>query len=212
MATTKRRATQYQYEPPVTPRQWAGDEERYAIRMAQLLDDIYNKYGQLRTALSNKSDGGIAEEVDPTVPDWAKQPTKPTYTAKDVGALALDTLYRVGDIYITTNSTSPAEIFGGTWERIEDRFLLAAGSTYAAGSTGGEASHTLTIDEMPSHRHGINTIKGAPTGNWQANPPWTGNPGEEKPEPNTVTLYAGGGAAHNNMPPYLAVYVWRRVA
>jgi hypothetical protein len=62
-------------------------------------------------------------------------------------------IYPVGSIYISANSTSPANLFGGTWEQIKDRFLLAAGGTYAAGSTGGEATHTLTVDEMPNHVH-----------------------------------------------------------
>ena len=61
--------------------------------------------------------------------------------------------YPVGSIYMSVNSTSPATLFSGSWQRIQDRFLLCAGSTYAAGSTGGEATHKLTIDEMPSHSH-----------------------------------------------------------
>lgn len=159
-------------------------------------------------------DGGIAVEVDPTVPAWAKQPTKPTYTAAEVGALALDTLYRVGDIYITTNSTSPAEIFGGTWERIEDRFLLAAGSAYAAGSTGGEAAHTLTVDEMPSHYHLAGVVKSGKAGTDYVHPVTAGIGADSTIQREFLsrTSDAGGGQAHNNMPPYLAVYVWRRVA
>ena len=62
-------------------------------------------------------------------------------------------MYPVGSIYISVNSTSPATLFGGTWEQIEDTFLLAAGSSYTAGDTGGEAIHVLTSDEMPSHKH-----------------------------------------------------------
>lgn len=65
----------------------------------------------------------------------------------------INIVYPVGSIYMSVNSTSPASLFGGTWERIKDRFLLAAGDTYSAGSTGGEAQHTLTVDEMPSHYH-----------------------------------------------------------
>ena len=61
-----------------------------------------------------------------------------------------DLVYPVGSIYMSVNSTSPATLFGGTWTQIQDTFLLAAGSTYAAGATGGEATHTLTENEMPS--------------------------------------------------------------
>lgn len=62
-------------------------------------------------------------------------------------------VYPIGSIYMSVNSTSPATLFGGTWEQLEDRFLLGAGSTYTAGASGGEASHVLTESEMPSHTH-----------------------------------------------------------
>ena len=61
--------------------------------------------------------------------------------------------FPIGSIYLSVNSTSPASLFGGTWEKIKDKFLLASGDTYSAGATGGEATHTLTIEEMPSHSH-----------------------------------------------------------
>ena len=63
--------------------------------------------------------------------------------------------YPVGAIYISGNNTSPAYYFGGTWEKIEDKFLLAAGSTYTAGDTGGAETVTLTTATMPKHRHQI---------------------------------------------------------
>ena len=62
----------------------------------------------------------------------------------------LDKTYPVGSIYMSVNSTSPADLFGGTWEQIKDTFLLAAGDTYSAGSTGGETEGWLTIDEIPN--------------------------------------------------------------
>lgn len=62
-------------------------------------------------------------------------------------------LYPVGSIYMSVNSTNPSNYFGGTWEQIKDRFLLACGSTYSNGSTGGETTHTLTVNEIPSHNH-----------------------------------------------------------
>lgn len=115
------------------------------------------------------------------------------------------TVYPVGHIYISVSSTNPSTLFGGTWERIQDRFLLAAGGSYEAGSTGGEATHTLTIDEMPSHKH-----KYYYPGH-DAGTSWYGQNGVAsgtQAETNSV----GGGKAHNNMPPYLAVYVWKRVS
>ena len=62
-------------------------------------------------------------------------------------------LFPVGYIWLSTVNKNPSEYIGGTWVQIKDKFLLCAGDTYAGGSTGGEASHTLTVSEMPSHRH-----------------------------------------------------------
>lgn len=118
----------------------------------------------------------------------------------------LEVIYPVGSIYMSMNSTNPGTWFGGTWERIQDTFLLAAGTTYAAGDTGGEATHTLTVNEIPSHGHNVTwTPSNIGSGNaFRAMAPNTANT-----QPTTNT---GGGQAHNNMPPYLAVYVWKRTA
>ena len=69
------------------------------------------------------------------------------------GTITLDDVYPVGSIYMSVNSISPATLFGGTWQKIEDKFLLASGPSYSNGATGGEAEHTLTIAEMPTHYH-----------------------------------------------------------
>lgn len=115
--------------------------------------------------------------------------------------------YPVDSIYMSTDSTSPASIFGGTWERIKDRFLLGAGDSYGAGTTGGSATHTLTIDEMPSHSHEYYRMKSGGTTWWVA-----GSNGTIFTQEYINTNSAGGGQAHNNMPPYLAVYIWKRTA
>lgn len=125
----------------------------------------------------------------------------------------LDWLHPVGSIYQSTVSTSPATLFGGTWEQLSGRFLIAANSTYTAGSTGGEASHKLTVDEMPAHNHAF-SYNDSTYNSWQyANQigdnitMMLGTPiGENK----VGIASAGGGAAHNNLPPYLAVYMWKR--
>lgn len=117
--------------------------------------------------------------------------------------------YPVGSIYLSVTDANPAALFGGTWERIGGRFLLGADSTYAAGSTGGEAAHTLTVDEMPKHNHEIDNLNAS--GN--ATPFMTVQAQDKKGYGGNVqTMYAGGGKAHNNMPPYLAVYMWKRTA
>lgn len=87
--------------------------------------------------------------------DLATQSASGLMSAQDKQKLdtIADLIYPVGSIYMNVNSTSPATLFGGTWEQLKDRFLLGAGDSYAAGDTGGSASHTLTTDEMPSHNH-----------------------------------------------------------
>ena len=108
----------------------------------------------------------------------------------------------MGAVYLSASATDPATLFGGAWERIQDRFLLCAGSTYSAGSTGGEAKHTLTIEEMPSHSHTLYEGSGGSTSSAVKE---SGNIAAQ-------TQPAGGSRPHNNMPPYLAVYSWQRVA
>lgn len=126
----------------------------------------------------------------------------------------LDLTHPIGSIYTSTAATEPATLFGGTWQRIKDTFLLAAGDTYAAGTTGGEATHVLISDEIPSvalscasspfvaasDAFGTQTTAGVYV---------QGLYGTVK---NAPIVTGGGGQPHNNMPPYLTVYVWKRTA
>lgn len=119
--------------------------------------------------------------------------------------------YPVGSIYLSVNSTNPSTLFGGTWKQIQNVFLLAAGSQYIAGSTGGEAEHTLTVKEMPSHNHSatFSIADGISFDNYYALVE-TRRILSNKYQ--TVTSDTGGNQPHNNMPPYLAVYMWQRTA
>lgn len=124
----------------------------------------------------------------------------------------IDIVYPVGSIYMSINDINPNLLFGiGEWEAIEDRFLLGVG-IHTAGETGGEETHLLTIDELPSHSHqyirhafGVNDPD-----------PSTGNDSygvtnKSVDEKLGTTKVSGGGQPHNNMPPYLAVYIWKRI-
>ncbi len=126
------------------------------------------------------------------------------------GRMLLDWIYPVGSIYQSTKSTDPADLFGGTWEAITNVFLLAAGTIYRPGTTGGESEVTLTADEIPeikmSYQYtGQSTVIGT-----DAIRLYDGD--------GKINQYTGpqssncGGKAHNNMPPYLAVYTWKRTA
>ena len=124
-------------------------------------------------------------------------------------------IYPVGSIYMTVNEASPEMLFGGTWERIKDTFLLAAGDVYAAGRTGGEAEHTLTVDEIPKHTHNIQTRyskqidsqEGYQGGvqNYRSVDWW-------ETQYVATELGGGGNQPHNIMPPYMTVYMWKRTA
>lgn len=122
-----------------------------------------------------------------------------------------DSIYPIGAIYMSVNPANPQVLFGGKWEPIKDRFLLSAGDEYFAGSIGGEKQHQLTIDEMPSHTHkdgtdGQNGLGVIGSGHGSAVVYYDANAKMARP-----TTSTGGDKPHNNMPPYLTVYMWKRV-
>lgn len=166
-----------------------------------------------------------------------------------------DLIYPIGSIYMSVNSTSPSVLFGGTWEKIKDRFLLSAGNTYTNGNTGGEATHTLTQNEMPSHTHTQDSHSHTTDNHYHYPSTLTDYfvTSEEPTANNTRVSYnasgnrlvdgqqdtssstfhhrsltssegvyvngtratnqnTGGSQAHNNMPPYIVVNVWKRTA
>ena len=154
----------------------------------------------------------------------------------------LDTMkkiYPVGSIYMSTVSTNPATLFGfGTWEAMPaGRVLLAQGksswgTTYNAGSTGGEATHRLTVGELPAHNHTASTNTTGnhthqfqlygPNGNTNMNFPsdfdtnYARNKGTTLSAGNhshTININnTGSSQAHNNIQPYLTVYMWKRIS
>lgn len=143
---------------------------------------------------------------------WTKEFFQLNVPLRLNGENILSKVYPVGSIYMSLSSTDPKTLFGGTWERLKDRFLLAAGDSYSAGATGGEATHTLTKDEMPSHNH-YAAINGG-TDSYGQNRTTIGSfANKAQGYSDSSTIFAtGGGNAHNNMPPYLAVYMWKRTA
>lgn len=125
------------------------------------------------------------------------------------GAWRYDALsaYPVGSIYIAYNHTNPGTLFGGTWERITNAFLWASDASGTIGQTGGEKTHTLTVNELPAHTHGSVYSQHA---DGEKQHPWYMSSTDGKLAYGTVST--GGGQAHNNMPPYIQVSIWRRTA
>lgn len=123
-----------------------------------------------------------------------------------------DLIYPVGCYYWSSNSTNPGTLFGGTWEQIEDRFILAAGTTYNEGETGGEARHYLTLSECPAHRHTAGTNSCKVYGGLTSDTGFATGTSPNVTTDKYSTGYTGGGSSHNNMPPYLVAYCWHRTA
>lgn len=136
--------------------------------------------------------------------------------------------YPIGSLYWSKNPTNPAELFGGTWTQIKDKFILAAGDSYAVGATGGAATVTLTTAQMPAHTHNASTNStGAHThsinvitqgsdqnaGDGGDNYWTTRNTSSAGAHSHTVTVNsAGSSQSHENMPPFVTYYCWERTA
>lgn len=120
--------------------------------------------------------------------------------------------YRIGDYLQTENPTHPATSWPGTsWEQLQGRMLMGASGTYPVGSEGGEAQHTLTVQEIPSHQHRLHgwsySFQDGRSAQFAPTRPYT-----QYDNTDIMTRTTGGGQPHNNLPPYRAAYIWRRTA
>jgi hypothetical protein len=155
------------------------------------------------------------------LPQWDGTNSK---TLKDGYSLSDLWLYMhpVGSIFISTSSTSPQTTYGGTWVQFgQGKVLVGQSATDTdfdtAEETGGEKTHTLTINESPVHRHGVEMQWNSLSPGSSTEYPEMGNTssggrsivGGDSTGPIQAT---GGGLAHNNMPPYIVVYMWKRTA
>jgi hypothetical protein len=128
----------------------------------------------------------------------------------------LDRVWPIGSIYLSVDATDPADRFGGRWTRIENAFLLAASNAHPAGERGGEEQVTLTQEQMPKHAHVHNDyIQGYVNANYRDGFNTYASPtqelaGGDRQAAQGGSSSAGGSQPHNNMPPYISVYVWQR--
>lgn len=135
--------------------------------------------------------------------------------------LTIDDIYPVGSIYMSVANANPANLFGGTWEQIKDRFLLSVGdnnsSANVIGGSTETGSCTLTIDQIPSHSHEVEAggkkVGGFPTNNigFDMAIAEYSNSGLSV---GTICKTGGDGSHKHsqNLPPYLTVYMWKRTA
>lgn len=128
----------------------------------------------------------------------------------------LDNIYPIGSIFISTNTTNPSTYFGGTWERIKGRFLLAADdSTYKIGSTGGDKEHQHLLPIAVD-----NGIDNWSVMQWNASfgygtqSYWSPNRNNlnNRATAEGIWLQQLKSKKESNMPPYLVVYIWKRIA
>lgn len=131
----------------------------------------------------------------------------------------VDIIYPIGSIYMSVNNTNPSTLFGGTWTnwgagKVPVGVDTSDTNFNTVEKTGGEATHTLTIDEMPSHSHAplnsdaflnfvTNDLFNYQTGSAS---------GSKVNNTRTTTAETGGGLAHNNLQPYITCYMWKRIA
>ncbi len=134
-------------------------------------------------------------------------------TSKMTLADVLKAMYPVGSLYYNADvSTNPGTLLGiGTWAAFAaGRVPVGVGTSdqaFAAGATGGASTHTLSTAEIPAHNHNFSGVN-AGSGNNGSSYPWVADNTNRTP----ATANTGGGGAHNNLQPYVVVYIWRRTA
>ena len=122
----------------------------------------------------------------------------------------LEKVHPIGSYYWSQKSTSPEEIFGGKWESIYGKFIFSTDSNHSVDSTGGEEKHTLTEDEMPSHNHGYQMFNYYSWSSISSGSYYVPYRTDSNFLTNSSTDNKGSSQAHNNMPPYITAYCWRR--
>ena len=180
------------------------------------------------TAAKIKTLVGITEPVAPAITTATDSGGEVTpvlstgITAVEVWDLvksaALDSIYPVGAIYTAITSGSPATVFGGTWVSFgQGRVMVghddatSPDTDFVASSTdgssvlvGGAKTHTLDVTEIPSHTHGFTAFQTTSGTNNR-----TGG-GALSASASGTTAATGDGGAHNNLQPYVVVYMWKR--
>lgn len=141
------------------------------------------------------------------------------FKSKGVTRKLVDLVYPVGSLYMSTNSTNPSTLFGGTWEPYaQGRTIIGAGTgndgstsmSFTAGQIGGEYVHKLTVNEMPSHQHDMQhdlNLHGISGGSSVITAVVSAGSGKD-----VLTSLTGGDGNHNNIQPFICTNIWRRTA
>lgn len=146
--------------------------------------------------------------------------TNTSVSIEELKKTFLDIVYPIGSYFFTEDTKNPKDILGyeSSWEKVEGRVLMGASASYTVGSEGGEATHTLSEAEMPKHFHDSLRYQNANAAKFGCNPgtrpdtAWQVTYVGGQAQDYYVTGYTGGSQPHNNLQPYRAVNIWRRVA
>ena len=203
---------------------WSGKDALSDSDAAKVISgaDFNTEFTAVQTAVNTKAEinGAAAETFSAktaTAGTNNREVATTEYVTTAVAAVDLTTVYPIGSIYMNaTSSTNPATLLGmasTTWVEFgEGRMLLGENSSHANGSTGGAETHTLTTAEMPSHQHNLDKTYYWDTGNLGSLNSLRGDSDNNSSAGLIKTDLVGGGNAHNNMPPYITVYMWKRTA
>lgn len=196
----------------------------------EYVQEVYDTHNNNQRFRTGKKTGSSVEWND-----WKEVVTK-DWLKNNLMQLSLDVFFPVGSIYMSANSDfDPNTSFGGTWSKIENRFLYGSGSK-SMGATGGAETVKLTEAQMPAHSHsrgnmnitgqiniwaGCDSASGVMTGTNQNNNGAHTDGGYYRTQPLKITGSSnwsgctgskGSGSAHENMPPYVVVAIWKRTA
>jgi len=187
--------------------------------------EIDDEYNAIAVAVATKANiNNTALTGVPTAPTAAvavntTQLATTAYVKTNIAAIALTAAavnalaYPVGSIYTSVVSTNPNSLLGvGSWSAMgQGRVLMGAGGSYGAGSQGGTATETLSIAQIPSHNHGYTGQFGDSDADGGSDR--SSSVGAANSHPIITGLNVrGGGQAHNNLQPYLVVYMWKRTS
>lgn len=211
-----------------------GGDAKGAARVDIAVDDTMSEVSSnpVQNKVIAEALKSYSQEVDETFEANNQEFNEAIKTATEaavVQAIAEAKLaaHPVGSYYFSAEATDPSILFGGEWLRIKDRFILAAGDTYTAGDEGGEAEVALSQAQLPNitgiianvvtQTAGGVTCRGvfSPRAEGAGNKMLYGGGTEatttaEKTD--EVWMSFGENQPHNNMPPYIVAYCWRRIA
>lgn len=184
--------------------------------MNDYINDAFTREGEnTNLEINNLNVGCITSKNNKFELDSNGNLTVNTINASNVvGAVLADSIYPVGSIYLSVNSTNPGLLFGGVWEQIKDKFLLGCGDEYENGETGGSTKHS----------HKESTAYGVINGQGYVGIALENNQNESieglfgatvttvnAPIPNAIDGVRFSTHESNHLPPYLTIYMWKRI-